>query len=471
MAIERIQECPVLEQIGLDHPRTRREVRNLLILLIDFVFNRRSEFDVKVAFRASGITERTSSSPAICWSPNRLRCFAHSSDWKTLSSIVLLNLTPKGLINDDGNYILQQDDMYGLLKYIWAGLLLPVSESEYIMRLSLSQETIGLVDAALPPLIGAYVVAQQHCETFRTTTYPSITGIAADVFDYAQIVSGQGTSPYWAYANLIETIKALSFTTSDEEIAALQKTVSNIVSYLTTAASDIEKKLQTAVDNLRAFEQTTMEDKQNIQRYQSAIVELLQTEQGDIQNLQVKLKGYQDQLKTDEAAYEHDLVLACSRPSFSWIPFIGIFAASIVASIYGEKASAMANVIGSIRELIYDTEGEIIDEKGIAANLAAIESDVDSLLATMDPAITTVEKMMGIWQSIGSDLASLQQMATSDAGVANAAVAEILGEKLTERWADLAVAVSKYQQAAAITDAHMVTLEELADQLSGRVII
>lgn len=74
-----------------------------------------------------------------------------------------VDLTPKGLINEDGNYILQQDDMYGLLKYIWSGLLLPVSEQEYIMRLNLSQETIGLVDSALGPLIGAYVAVSPFC--------------------------------------------------------------------------------------------------------------------------------------------------------------------------------------------------------------------------------------------------------------------------------------------------------------------
>ncbi|KAL1693130.1 hypothetical protein GGG16DRAFT_49761 [Schizophyllum commune] len=382
-----------------------------------------------------------------------------------------VDLTPKGLINEDGNYILQQDDMYGLLKYIWSGLLLPVSEREYIMCLNLSQETIGLVDSALGPLIGAYVAAQQHCETFRTSTYPSITGIAVDVFDYAQIASGQGTSPYWAYANLLQSVRALSSTTSDEEIADLRTTVKNIVSYLSTAVGDIQAKLKTAVDDLRTFEQTTMEDKQSIQQYQSAIIQLLQTEEGNIQDLVVKLKGYQAQLKANEATYEHDLVLACSRPSWTWITFIGIFASSIISRVYGEKAAALANVIGSIKELIYDTEGEIIDEKGIAANLAAIESDVDSLLATMGPAISIVEKMMGVWQAIGEDLANLQQMATSNVGTLDAAVAEIIDEKLTERWAELAVAVGKYQQAAAVTDAQMVTIDELADQLSDRVVI
>ena len=41
--------------------------------------------------------------------------------------------------------------------------------------------------------------AQGHCEDFRRTTYPGITAIASDVYDYAQIACGKGTNPYFSY--------------------------------------------------------------------------------------------------------------------------------------------------------------------------------------------------------------------------------------------------------------------------------
>ena len=70
------------------------------------------------------------------------------------------DLTPQGLFNDDGNYILQQDDMYSLLKYVCASLLLPVTEWEYIERLHLSQDTIGIISSSLEPLVAAYVAVR-----------------------------------------------------------------------------------------------------------------------------------------------------------------------------------------------------------------------------------------------------------------------------------------------------------------------
>ncbi|KAL1675926.1 hypothetical protein EV122DRAFT_217420 [Schizophyllum commune] len=382
-----------------------------------------------------------------------------------------IDLTPSSLINGDGNYILQHDDMYALLKYVCAGLLLPVTEWEYIERLQLSQDTISIISSSLEPLIATYVTAQGHCETFRQSTYPGITAIASDVYDYAQIASGKGTNPYFAYSNLIQSIRALSTTAPGEELDSLKVTVKNITSYLSTAIGDVSTKLQGAVGNLQAFEQTMMQDNQSIQQYQKAVIDLLQTEEGDIQDLQATLEQYQAELTADEATYEHDLVVACSTPSYAWIPFVGIFVASAVATIYGEKAAAMANVIGGVKQLISNTEGEIADEKGIAANLAAVESDVSSLLATMTPAITVVQKMIGVWQAISGDLDNLQQMVETDVSVASAAIAEIVEEKLVERWSELAEAVTKYQQAAVITDAQLVGLDELASQLSNQVVV
>ena len=58
----------------------------------------------------------------------------------------------------------------------------------------------------------------------------------------------------------------------------------------------------------------------------------------------------------------------------------------------------------------------------------------------MTPAITVVQKMIGVWQAISGDLDNLQQMVETDVSVASAAIAEIVEEKLVERWSELAEA-------------------------------
>ena len=58
----------------------------------------------------------------------------------------------------------------------------------------------------------------------------------------------------------------------------------------------------------------------------------------------------------------------------------------------------------------------------------------------MTPAITVIQKMIGVWQAISGDLDNLQQMVETDVSVASAAIAEIVEEKLVERWSELAEA-------------------------------
>ncbi|KAL1685890.1 hypothetical protein GGG16DRAFT_118414 [Schizophyllum commune] len=102
-------------------------------------------------------------------------------------------------------------------------------------------------------------------------------------------------------------------------------------------------------------------------------------------------------------------------------------------------------------------EGQINEQKGVAANLAAVESDLNGLLAALGPAIATLQNMNAILQAIVDDLTSIQKMATSAGTPAGVVVIGITDEQLTQKWADLAVAVGKYQQACVMDGAQMST--------------
>ncbi|KAL1738669.1 hypothetical protein HDZ31DRAFT_86122 [Schizophyllum fasciatum] len=383
------------------------------------------------------------------------------------------DLTPKGLINEDSNYILQHDDIYSLLKYVCVGLILPQTPSQYEQRLQLSQDTAESISSVLQPLLTAYISVSRHCEAFRTRTYPGITGIAVDVFNYAQNAAGNDSAPYWAYGKShfhAFSIRELSATDPSNQEAAKQ-TIRNLIQFHVTSIADIQSETQAAVIALRAFEAQAMADRQAIQECQKAVIARLDIEEGDVNSLEQALARDRIELVAEAAAYEHDKNVACSTPSYAWIPIFGMIAASAVATVYGRRAAVMARLIASAKELILNTEGELSDEKSLIADLSAIEANVGSLLGSVDPAVTVVEKMMGVWQAISDDLNALQASVDSDVGAANAALAQIIESKLTEKWNALATAVDKYRQASVISAAQMVSLEELSDQLSGRVVI
>ena len=87
-----------------------------------------------------------------------------------MSSNSDIDMEPKGLINDDGNYILQHDDIANLLKYVWSGVLLPVTEDAYNQRLQLSQDTASKLSGVIKPFVAAYdtvSATQFRCERNR----------------------------------------------------------------------------------------------------------------------------------------------------------------------------------------------------------------------------------------------------------------------------------------------------------------
>ena len=66
-----------------------------------------------------------------------------------------------------------------------------------------------------------------------------------------------------------------------------------------------------------------------------------------------------------------------------------------------------------------------------------MQRHVDNILSLVEPAIQTVEKMMGIWQAIADDLRNLKDMVDTDVRKAAAVVADIVEAKVLAKWNDL----------------------------------
>lgn len=59
--------------------------------------------------------------------------------------IDLPDLTPEGLINDEGNYILQDVDISNLMAYVWTGVLLATDKGKYMLRLGITSDQFDKV--------------------------------------------------------------------------------------------------------------------------------------------------------------------------------------------------------------------------------------------------------------------------------------------------------------------------------------
>ncbi|KAI4523537.1 hypothetical protein K525DRAFT_282544 [Schizophyllum commune Loenen D] len=367
-------------------------------------------------------------------------------------SSTTVDMSPGALVNSDGNYCLQQDDMHNLLKYLCA----------------MSQYSTVIGD-----LVDEY-------ET--NTTYPDIVNIAPDVYSYAQNAGGTVDDSF--YASIFQLIGSFANTTNTtEDKNKITQQVDDLINVQVQAIASIITKAETAVADLQSFETQCMQDQSDLQAKERAVHDAITAETGSLSDLTTKLQNDCQTLAADQAAYEHDKIVACTTLTYAWVPFWGIIAASVVAGIYGHAAAELADDIDTLKSDISTESAEVTDDTRVIADLTAVDTDWKSFIASIQPAITAIQKMHGTWSAISGDLTSLQNMVHTDVSTAEAAIAGFVDQKVVDKWNALADAgklccfrlfplwrltfctVQKYQQAAFLTQAQQLTIDQLSAQL------
>ena len=70
----------------------------------------------------------------------------------------LVAIDPLILTNKDDNYILQHQDVHDLQKYLWSGVLLPITPEDYQGRLNISDRTASKLSDVIKPLVDVYKI-------------------------------------------------------------------------------------------------------------------------------------------------------------------------------------------------------------------------------------------------------------------------------------------------------------------------
>ncbi|KAL1673918.1 hypothetical protein EV122DRAFT_293783 [Schizophyllum commune] len=386
-----------------------------------------------------------------------------------------IDLTPMGLLNDANNYVLQQDSVYNLLKYAWTGVLLPTSEAEYWARVPVSDEVKSQVSGLLKPLLESYARAKGHCTTFKQTTYPSIVGLASDVYDYAQNAGGKTQDSFYGMSSsVVACLTLTTLATSQEQKNGLVETIASLVDMQTQSIAQNIGKAQAVMQKLQEFGKQMKKDELAMRQSENAIISKLKDMVGDADELQKKLDSCREKLAAEQAELEHDKIVAATTLTYAWIPGVGTIAATVVAALYGKAAKKMAERIDELKKLIASTEDEVnnpnrADATRIIADLTAVDADLRNLHSLTIPAAGSIEEMTTTWMKIADALGTLKDLASKDPSAAEAAVAKIDQNQMVDKWNALKVAADKYRNAAFVTEPpQQTTLQDLSKQLHGQ---
>ncbi|KAL1751130.1 hypothetical protein FB107DRAFT_222635 [Schizophyllum commune] len=380
----------------------------------------------------------------------------------------LVAIDPLILTNKDDNYILQHQDVYDLQKYLWSGVLLPITPEDYQGRLNISDRTASKLSDVIKPLVGVYKIAQSQCQTFYQDTFRvKLPKLTDDALAYAQnAVDG-------SYAPIFQDIIDIDFATTDEELKRLQDDLTSRISDHYDAVTDLQAKASSCADDLRNFEQQTKEYQTQLAQYSKLVQARTAEEVGNADDLQKKVKQCRDEIKADTVEYEHDKLFACTNPSYAWLGFVGLIAASTIACVYGKKAADMAARLDELDNELARYEGDLQDESSIIADLTAIDGDLEQLLDMIGPALVVVEKIEGVWQTFAGDFHNMLSEITQDVGSVNSIIARMVEKSLEAKWSDVAGAIKKCRQAMDVSipiSAYgaSVSIDEISRQLHAQ---
>ncbi|OBZ76547.1 Pesticidal crystal protein cry6Aa [Grifola frondosa] len=352
----------------------------------------------------------------------------------------IIDMEPKGLLNADDTYVLQRQDIYSLMKYVWTGVLLPTTLEEYKTRLALSDYGYNKLSSDLSSLIDAYKITQGQCEEFKDKTYPSVVALADDTYDYAQNAGGEGADSY--YGNIFKAIRELATQADPQKQAELKANIDALVNAQVEAIGKLQQNAANVVESLKTFEENTKKSQDNLKTRQADVETKLTSANGEIKTLQAKIDTQVNQIREDDEEYQH-----------------------VVAGIHGRKAVEMKATIDALKDLVSDERTEFAGDVKLVADMTVIDHDLGNFVNLIQPAILAIEGMIGIWDAIANDLKSLQTLADNDVRKASAALANIVLVKVIRRWNTLADAADKYRKAAYITDVEKKTLEQISNEV------
>ncbi|KAL1703291.1 hypothetical protein EV121DRAFT_271215 [Schizophyllum commune] len=340
-----------------------------------------------------------------------------------------ITLEPKGLVNEDGLYFLQQQAIADILKYMWPGILLPYLPRDYIgSRIGLTGTHAAELADILNPLTEACLEARANCKTFVDKIYPNIVDLSSYVYGYAQIAGGNtANSRYVAIIKWIKQVEA-----GDNGHEAVEHVLDN-------AFDRREEDIQNASD--RVTSDSTIVD---------SFVSKLRANRSDMRNVL--------------GNYEHDELLNSRTATHAWVSFFGTVSTSAAQDVEGVFAQKLAELADKSQELISNSGFEA-DLARLLADVNAIAGDLQLLSSFIDQAVDAIHGMRQELVHISEDLRNLNDLSRGNPMQAINIVSNLNEDQLIRHWNGVKDAVDTYRQIAFGPAATTITLENLASLL------
>ncbi|KAJ8064400.1 hypothetical protein OCU04_006742 [Sclerotinia nivalis] len=359
-------------------------------------------------------------------------------------------LTPKGLFDTDGRYLLTQSPVSTILKFVHTGAFLSTTKEDYLDKTGIPDDQYAGLAEYIDPLLQDYAPCKEHCVTFRDVTYPSVVALADAVYSYAQKAGGKEAGSY--YANIIKYGKALFDELQkplDQQDAAViakdKEIVSELVDNQVTGIGQLQDAAKKATQDMKDFETNLQKNKSTLDARNNDITQKLSGEGGEMAQLQAEIATTKDEINADQSEYEHDRVVAATAATYAWVFPIGTIAAATVIAIYVIQANKIKAEIGVLQDDLKNDEEKLAADNLLCSDLGLVQADLKTVLDMISPAIAAIETLIGAWDAIASDLTAVKDAVNNESATELPVIQQIDQDAIIGQWDDLKAEVDKYR--------------------------
>ncbi len=348
------------------------------------------------------------------------------------SSTTIVNIGPGVLQTGSGNpFVLSQTEWISIQKYVQDALALPLTQDQ--LRPILNVDSSVPIDM-FDDMLTAYKALNEHCSTWKNTTFPNIVDLANDIVHYNTKV------PVY-YGGLQKVVDQYNASPSDE----LLKEITAIITNLASDASARATKAQGAADSIKAFADTTRIDQTTISNLYADYQKQYGSSSDEMKTLQDDIRAQKLIIESADAEYRHDVTIASTTPTYAWVPFIGWIAAAVVAGIYGHKAVEALHERDDAQHQLDNDNDTIRRDTNVCFMITNAKEGLQQILSDIQGALPVIQKIQGAWSAISSDLNNLVITIQTDIAQALPILMGLGIQEAISQWAQLATEADSYR--------------------------
>lgn len=309
------------------------------------------------------------------------------------------------------------------LKAVWNYLQV---YSTWCERLPNNESTLNTVlditDPGSYDFYQAMLTAYQSTSTagnyFLNTVFPNVIGLGNDLLNFAT-TAGQSAKEGGIFSTIKQQMDAITPTTTSAEanniiqtnVLPLLQALQQMADQNATDASNVTSQLSTYKSDL----QTAQSQLQTVDTQISNDASVSQTEINKLEggaDVMGSLAQLEALKKSEQAAYQEDVTIASTTPTYAWVCYgpipVGLIAAAVVAGVYGARAIEMLKLVHATEDQLATAQQQLQTSIAVHAVQSTAKTGVDSAVSYTAQAITQTTTLQNNWNTVSSNLTAIQ---------------------------------------------------------------